>query len=315
MLSSVSHKIGVKYISWVYDSPHVPLYSKTVLNDCNEIFLFDYYLYNEMSEKNRGNVHYLPLAVNAQRLMKQEAFYGKGYMHEVSFMGTLYKDEFNLYDQIKYMPEYLKGFLDGSMEAQLKIWGADILSQQINGKIMEQVLKYVTFGMSDKYFPAEKEMFLDVVLRRKMTVLERQRIMDAVSRRFPTVLYSYKKTPELPLVKNMGYAEYLKQMPEMFKRSKINLNISLRSIMSGIPLRVLDIMGAGGFALSNYQIEIAEYFEIERDIAVYESIDDCVEKIEYYLKHDAERKKIAESGCRKVRQEFSYENQFRKIFI
>ena len=38
----------------------------------------------------------------------------------------------------------------------------------------------------------------------------------------------------------------------MFANSKVNLNITLRNIKTGIPLRALDIMGAGGFLLTNY---------------------------------------------------------------
>lgn len=313
-LSCVCSKIGVKYISWVYDSPHLTLNSQSVLNDCNEIYIFDYCLYFKMAAKQRGNVHHLPLAVNAKRLSRQEVFYRRGYQHEVSFLGKLYKDEFNFYDQVNYWPEYLKGYMEGCMEAQLKVYGYDFLEEQFDDAIMKQILSYVDFEVSDDYFPSEKEIFLNSMLRRKMTVMERQRILEAVSGRFQTVLYSGRKTPELPMVKNMGYAEYLKQMPEMFKRSKINLNITLRSILSGIPLRVLDIMGAGGFALSNYQIEIEEYFKLNEEIVVYYSIEDCLEKIGYYLAHEEEREEIAEKGCRKVRQEFSYENQFRKIF-
>ena len=49
-------------------------------------------------------------------------------------------------------------------------------------------------------------------------------------------------------------------MPLIFRESKINLNITLRSITSGMPLRALDIMGAGGFLLSNYQQELAENY-------------------------------------------------------
>ena len=199
------------------------------------------------------------------------------------------------------------------MQAQLKIYGYDFLDEQLNQIIMKQILRYVKFDMSDRYFPAEKYIFLNM-LRRKMTVMERVEIIKAVSERFPTVLYTDKATPELPAVKNMGYAEYSKQMPEVFKRSKINLNITLRSILSGISLRVLDIMGAGGFVLSNYQAEIAEYFKIEEEIVVYGSLEECLEKIKYYLAHDKEREKIAENGCRRVRQDFSYENQLQKIF-
>lgn len=34
-------------------------------------------------------------------------------------MGNLYNDEYNFYDKIKYLPEYVRGMLEGVMEAQL----------------------------------------------------------------------------------------------------------------------------------------------------------------------------------------------------
>ena len=32
----------LKYVSWVYDSPHIHVYSYTIINPCNYVFLFDY---------------------------------------------------------------------------------------------------------------------------------------------------------------------------------------------------------------------------------------------------------------------------------
>ncbi|MBC5712643.1 glycosyltransferase family 1 protein [Roseburia sp. BX1005] len=96
-------------------------------------------------------------------------------------------------------------------------------------------------------------------------------------------------------------------MPCVFHLSKINLNISLRSITSGIPLRCLDILGTNGFPLTNYQPELAEFFIPDEDFVMYESEDDFLQKIEYYLSHEAERKEISYNGWKKVNQNFSYE--------
>ena len=96
-------------------------------------------------------------------------------------------------------------------------------------------------------------------------------------------------------------------MPCVFHLSKINLNISLRSITSGIPLRCLDILGANGFLPTNYQPELAEFFIPDEDFVMYESEDDFLQKIEYYLSHEAERKEISYNGWKKVNQNFSYE--------
>ena len=103
-------------------------------------------------------------------------------------------------------------------------------------------------------------------------------------------------------------------MPLVFAGSRINLNISLRSIHSGIPLRVLDIMACGGFVLSNRQPEIAEYFGEGVEIATFASMEECMDKVHYYLAHEEERRRIAEAGQRKVQAAFSYESGLMRLF-
>jgi hypothetical protein len=103
-------------------------------------------------------------------------------------------------------------------------------------------------------------------------------------------------------------------MPLVFAGSRINLNISLRSIHSGIPLRVLDIMACGGFVISNWQPEIAEYFEEGKEIVTFRSLEECMEKIAYYLEHEEERKEIAAAGFRKVKERFSYREGLSRVF-
>ena len=98
-------------------------------------------------------------------------------------------------------------------------------------------------------------------------------------------------------------------MPSVFYHSKINLNFSLRSITSGIPLRCMDILGANGFLLSNYQPELAEFFSPNEDFVFFESEYDLISKIEYYLSHEKERTEIAYNGWRKIQTNFSYEQQ------
>lgn len=122
-----------------------------------------------------------------------------------------------------------------------------------------------------------------------------------------------KKIAELDCC-NHGAVDYHTQMPLVFAGSRINLNISLRSIHSGIPLRVLDIMACGGFVLSNWQPEIAENFEEGTEIVTFDSLDDSLHKIEYYLTHEEERRRIAENGQRKVQERFSYQIGLEKLF-
>lgn len=103
-------------------------------------------------------------------------------------------------------------------------------------------------------------------------------------------------------------------MPFVFAHSKINLNISLRSITSGIPLRALDVMGCGGFLLSNYQPELNDYFSNGVEYAYFDSPEDLLTKTDYYLSHPKERADIATNGHARVVRDFSYEHQLEQIF-
>lgn len=312
VISTFCNQMKIKYLSWVYDSPHLTLFSKTVFNDCNNIFLFDRCMYQEMIEIGAKHIHYLPLAVNTDRLHSLQSSFPSGYIHDISFVGTLYNDQYNFYDQIQYLPPHIKGTLDGLIQSQLQICGYDFLQDMITPEMCNEIFKYIHLSLGEEYLKCEKNIFLNI-LYRKISTLERQNFINTISQLFPTALYCKTPTPEFPSVINMGYSDPYTQTPMVFKRSRINLNITLRSIQSGIPLRILDIMGAGGFVLSNYQSELSEYFDIGTEIVIYENLNDCLEKIDYYLKHDELREKIAQKGHEKVVQLFTYERQLGKL--
>lgn len=119
-----------------------------------------------------------------------------------------------------------------------------------------------------------------------------------------------KMTGNLQILNPVNYE---KEMPLVFKNSKINLNITSKTIESGNPLRVLDILSCGGFCITNYQPEIAEYFEDGVELVMYSSMDDLIDKVEYYLQHEEERVYIAQNGLRKVQKDFSLRDRIREM--
>jgi spore maturation protein CgeB len=117
----------------------------------------------------------------------------------------------------------------------------------------------------------------------------------------------------LPCVEHRGRIDYWNEMPLAFHESRINLNITMRNIRTGLPLRVFDILGSGGFLLTNFQAELPAFFEPGKDLAVYESFADCEKKAEYYLDHEDERRTIAENGYRKVKAYHTYEKRVEEL--
>jgi spore maturation protein CgeB len=314
-ISEFCQKHNIPYISWVFDCPHYTLDSHITNNSANRIYLFDRKLYEQMLGKGINTIRYSPLAVNAERLSKLchdlDAETGGNivYQHDVCFLGSLYDNEYNFYDQVKYLPPYLKGYVDAVIAAQERVFGADFFTMEsiFSDEHVRQLREFIKFEETGKYQINYDNVIRDI-LRKKVTVNERHHILEQMGRHFDTVLYTHHGARDIPRVCNMGVADYYTKMPKVFHRSKINLNITLRSILSGVPLRVIDILAAGGFLITNYQEEIAEYFVDGQDLVIAYTPEDMVEKTAYYLEHEDERKAIALNGQKKVLENFAYTN-------
>lgn len=316
VISNVCNRFHVKYISWVYDSPQTALYSHAIENPCNYVFVFDRYTYDELRIKGVETVYHLPLAVNVQRfegmIRQVDKERRSRFGADVSFVGSLYDEKMDLFAGTEQVSDYTKGYLKAILEAQLKIQGYFFLEELLQGKVLRELLEMYSYPientlLSSAYVPAH------YILGRKLANMERTRLLEQISKEFSIRLYTHHETPWLANVLNMGKVDYYQEMPYVFACSKINLNISLRSIRSGIPQRALDIMGMEGFLLSNYQQELCEYFVVDKEFVCYTEQEECTEKIKYYLNHEEEREKIAKRGKSKVAQNFTYSNRLEQM--
>lgn len=308
IISKVTEAVGIKYISWSFDSPCMTLYTEAIFNSCNYVFVFD--RMDALKLKNLGvqNVYHMPLAVNTTKLNKllSNSISNTNYQYDISFVGKTYNDSTNFYNQIKNIPDYYKGFFDGLIKAQMDIFGYDLASGIVTEDFMKQI-DFVNFNISDEVLLNNADMFIQI-FQKKITSIERPDILKMIADSgFLVAHFAPPDEPKIDNIQYMGYIDYNEKMPHVFRGSKINLNITLRSILSGIPLRCLDIMGAGGFLLSNYQPELAEFFIDGKEMIMYTGRQDLLDKVNYYLENEEERIEIAINGHKKIQQEFSYD--------
>lgn len=234
------------------------------------------------------------------------------YRGDVAFVGSLY--ERNSYDKIKNrLPEYLRGYFDAVMEAQLNISGANIVEPMLTTNILEQLQEYFQLEKSDGSFSDLGLIFQTTVLGFKIAEIERRRALIELSKHYKVNVYSNSDVSDLLRIQYCGSVDYWSEMPKVFRMSKINLNFTIPNIKSGIPLRIWDVLGCGGFLLTNYQAEIPYYFKEGEDLVCFDGLEDLCEKVGYYLEHEEERKRIAWNGYRKVREKHSYIERIRTI--
>lgn len=322
VVSNNCNRHHIPYIAFVYDSPLVSLYSYTIIQPCNYVFIFDKALYLDLKKENINTVYYLPLAVNTDRLERmlhnpsaKAATSGSHTPYgEIAFVGSMYNEKHNLFDRFHDLSEYTKGYLEGIMQAQLKVYGYYFIEDLLKDEVLANMLKSVPVTPNSDGVETVTYLYAYYFIARKLAAMERKEIMQKLSSQYDTRLYTHQKTPDLPHVHNMGPVDYYNDMPAVFKNSPINLNITLRSIRSGIPLRCMDIMGAGGFLMSNYQADFYDHFVPGEDLVLYESQEDLLSKCDYYLHHDAERRQIAANGLGKVIEAHTYEIRLAQIF-
>ena len=314
LISNSCQKMQVKYVSWTCDNPLISMYHESVFNDCNYIFTFDKTNYLEFKAMGVEHIWYLPLAVDAERMdvMIQQGDDLQKYCGDIAFVGSLY--ERNSYDKIKpTLPEYLRGYFDAVMEAQLNISGANIVEPMLTTDILEQLQQYFKLEKSEGSFSDLGLIFQTTVLGFKIAEIERRRALIELSKYFHVNVYSNSNVSDLVRIRYMGSVEYWSEMPKVFRASKINLNFTIPNIKSGIPLRVWDVLGAKGFLLTNYQAEFPLYFKEGEDFVCFDGIDDLRKKAAYYLDHEKERQQIAENGYRKAKEHHHYRNRIQTI--
>lgn len=309
IVSKVCQIYKIIYVSWIMDSPAHHLYSNAVENSCNRIFIFDRILYQRFAGRNPNRIFYYPLAtcVEEWKQVLASSHPRRNFSADVSFLGSLYIEESN-YDQVTDIPLYLKGYLDGLIEAQLNVYGYNFFEDVLPQETAEQYAQYARWMQAEDYVQDVRSIVAQEYLSKKCSQLERIRISEVLA----NSSYDYKLYTNSPVLESMrdcsqGVVGYYDEMPWVFRDSKINLNITAKGIQSGLPLRLFDIMGCGGFALTNYQPELAEYFEIGKELAVYESIPHLMEQVSYYLEHAEERAEIANNGYEKVKRCFTYD--------
>lgn len=314
LIAECAYNNNLKYISWSYDNPlNVKDIEDTLVYPTNYVFFFDKFQTHQYINKGFDHIYHLPLAANVDRLDKihlSSADHLK-YDSDISFVGKLYDSDYELY--IKLMNEYQRGYIDGLINVQENLYGCYLLDSMITDGFIADINSYIKKTNHNSAFVLTKPA-LTYAMSANITRNERLMILGILSKHHQLKLYSREEHEILKNAQFMGSCGYIHEMPRVFKASKINLNITLKILQSGIPLRAIDIMGAGGFLLSNFQPELAEFFTDEIDVVMYESVEDAIAKTDYYLKHDEKRNKIASLGYAKVAEFFNYKKRITTMF-
>ena len=319
-LAVAAYKAEIKYISYIWDAPYIKIYTPFGKLDNCYFSTFDRLDYERFKEAGIAHVQYSPLAVNPNQVRKwnqtvERKLKGR-YINDVCFVGSLYED--NSYDEcVNEIPRNIQDYFLSIFEEAAFHWDG---TNRIYGKTDKAILDYIklvnpNFKIDNRLDVDDVAFFEIAYLVRKIANIERVAILNTLSEEYQVSLHTLSRV-DSSLLGNVKVKPPI--LPGVdttmaFFGSKINLNISLKGIEGGTPQRIMDVMAAGGFMLTNYCFETAEIFEEDKEIVMFKTPEELFDKVDYYLNHEEERKAIAKRGQEKVLTHYTYEKKLKEL--
>lgn len=337
-IAKVCHRLNIQYICYNVDSPLLNMQHPSINYKTNHIYTFDSKEAKDFNNNGINTVYYLPLCTNVERVQtllnssektaheadnninNQTTDFFKNspllYNYDISFVGNLY-DKNRYDDTMHILPDYLCGYMDAAIEAQLNVNGGNLLKNMLTPEVIDMLSQYTDVKASTQSHADLKFHFATSVLAHKTAAKMRIMALNNLAMKYPGRVHFFttSDTSHLfpALVTHKG-ADYFSEAPFVFTHSKININMTAPNIETGIPLRVFDILGAGGFLITDWREDLKDCFTIGKDLEIYDGLDDLLEKTDYYLKHDEKRIAIARHGLDTVRKKHTYNARFKEIF-
>lgn len=316
IVAAYTFELGIKYAVYGMDSPHYAAWvPRFPMLENVYIFCFDTKEIQQFRDQGYRNVYYMPLAAgttwaDSVRMTKEDK---EKYRCDISFVGGLYGE--NDYDSYCHkLTQPLQQLLTNILEQTAFIWdGNDRMLPSLSPEIIRCCREAVPqmchagFQMPDDYY------FRQWILARKLSNIERQLLLGLIAEQYDFRLYTREEERVPEKIRKYPPVNAMTDQLKVFSATKINLNITLRSIETGVPLRVFDIMSRAGFVLTDYRADAPGLFEEDREIVMFKTPEEMLDKIDYYLAHDDQRKRIGQNGYRKVKECYSYEKQLEKI--
>lgn len=309
-VAEACHRAGRVYLSWVHDSPQRSLYMKEAAYDTNIIFMFDRVQLTRLAHLNIPHLHHAPLAANVTRISALPISNADiiRFRADISFVGNLYlsRERDDYFKQLK--PETLAE-AEQILEQKTGFWSdAHTVYRPMSTDTQQDLESHLLQEDLDLYAFPDGYLVQTLILAREAACRERLNALRILSEYHSVHLYTASPDDARVLLPNVhihGGIDPNEVAPKVFYSSKINLNLTIPSIESGVPQRVFDVMGAGGFMLSNYQSEAAEMFIPDREIVLFSDLTELKDKADYYLKNQKSRTKIAMNGYKRVSRDYN----------
>jgi spore maturation protein CgeB len=167
--------------------------------------------------------------------------------------------------------------------------------------------------------PAAPAADVDVSFVGSISLDHRQRIalLEAVAERYDLKLWGNRPQAlpaSSPLHCCFQGEVWGAEMYQVLRRSRITLNshIDLAGREAG-NMRLFEATGVGAFLLTDFKDNLDTLFAPDREVAVWRSIEECLQRIEHHLRDGEDRSAIARAGQARTMAQHTYRHRAAEI--
>ncbi len=298
-LTSLLTELKIPYASWFVDSPTYILYGDSRLaSDFCALFSWERSYLRRMEEIGFEAPVFLPLATDPQVFRPVNPPAPLQFRSDIAFVGNS-MTEANEKWRTKVPP--------GTLERL----SAKAVARQFSGcrRPMAEILREL--GVN-----AEGRGLIDIEAAMVWKATQEYR-KELVRHLLPAGLTIYGDAGwEGLLPEGHGFrplVNYYRELPLVYNFTKVNVNCTSFQMNSAVNQRVFDAAACGGFLLTDHQGDMELFFEPGRDAVCFASPEEAAGLAGYYLRHETERKSIAQAARKRVLAEHTYEKRMAEL--
>ncbi|MEJ5300854.1 MAG: glycosyltransferase [Thermodesulforhabdaceae bacterium] len=317
-LPKICARLGIPLVIWEID-PRIELLpddeiSSEAVRNTVRIYTYKRSLVTDYTKTGFRHAKYLPLAANTRkyRPMKIDLNIYKGYEADVSFVGNsmqlqgdwLLEKAISLLRRLN--PQLnVEEIVFNMINAQLAYPDAFVLPKLIHD-MLHQMSYYSSVVTDEK----GRKINIETCLSEKAASERRIQAVNTLAGLAKEKVVKvwgdegWRKRLSPPII-YAGPAGHFHELPVIYNASRINLDINRLYQKDIVTLRIFDILACKAFVLADDSPELNLLFRKGEEIISFKKISQIPSICEYYLKHEDERKEIAQKGYEKVLKEHS----------
>lgn len=300
------HMLGCLYISWILELPNLDLFRNSVSYLENYFFVGDSALVDWIKKSGAQNVFYLPAAAISCEKVEDSKQY------DISFIGKIpvWKKGEIFSEETKVSRSCL-GYLDGLVHSQRVLYGWDLVSNTLPVSVLEEMIHHYRIEVPADIWISLSFLYSQYYLVPQ--VIQQERLILFQGLRNLLTAFTGQEEKEDISYTIQKYPKELEERKRIIASSKINLNLTNRYLTNGISSHAFEIMGYGGFLITNYQKDFLDFFEVGKDWIYFENANDLLFKTVFYCNHLDARTEISERAFKKVKKKHLYIHRIERI--